>query len=609
MSFAAEPYGVFVDDLLTGLTGGVARESFVFLPADAPFRLAPPGPVRPKTVRLHGLAGGAFREFRRSVDFTVDGTGVIAFVGAAGRPAAGAVWPDEATRFFVNYEHQGPAGAAPLLSDRNPGSVTRLLAETFAREFAVLSGQLEAVYRAAFLETATGRDLDSLALLVGVVRRDPGFAAGAVTFGRATPAPADIDILPGTRVSTADAPAATFETTGPATLRRGALGVDVGVRAVTPGPAGIVGPGAIAAINRPILGIGFVENREPTRFAEGPETDAALRDRVRRALDAAGKATVGALKGALTRIPGLREKDILLSEDPTLRPGIVQLDIALPEMAPAERDAAILQALALIEETRPAGVRIRTCIDAPAALGTAAVTPNPAPDPGGDPVTLGAVTPALFMPVDITATVVPAALGLSGREREDLRAAAEAAVRAFVAEAGIGEALVYNRLVAALMALDGVLDVAVEMRAQGEDPALPARKNLIPRIPAARPAAGIIDVRLGGALVMVDVTATLVLKGAGLLGDADAARQAALDTLAAELRTGLAGFSGTEVTPEALAALVTRNAETYDVAALTYRVEYQDDGVRVNQRDVALPLSGLEQLWLRSVSLGQAGGP
>lgn len=608
MSFAAEPYGVFVDDLLTGLTGGIARESFVFRPGDNPFRLSAPGPVRPRTVRIHGLAGDAFTVFRRTVDFTADGAGVLTWIGANGAPTGGAVWPDEGTSFYVNYEHQGPGGAAPILSDRNPGSVTRLLAESFAREFAVLSGQLEAVYRGAYIDTATGRDLENVALLVGVARRDPSFATGAVTFARATPAPADIAIPAGTRVSTSDAPAATFETTEPATLRRGSLGVDVPIQAILGGGTGIVPAGTITAINRPILGISTAENRQPTRFAAGAELDEALRERARRALAFAGRATTGALKGALTRVAGLREKDILVSEDPALRPGVVQLDVALPELSEAERDAAITQALALIEETRPVGVRIRTNIDAPAAAGAATVTPNPVPDEGAAPVALGTVTPDLFMPVDITATVVPTALGLGNREREDLRAAADGVVRAFVAEAGIGEALIYNRLVAQLMALDGVLDVAVEMRAQGEDPTLPGRKNLIPRVASARPAAGVIDVRLGGALVMIDVTVTIQLKGAGLLGDPANARQTALDTITAELRAGVAAFAKNQVTPAELSGLITISAETYDVIGLTYTVEYQDDGVRVNQRDVTLPLSGLEQLWVRSVTLGQAGG-
>jgi uncharacterized phage protein gp47/JayE len=608
MTFAAEPYGVFVDDLLTGLTGGIARESFVFIATENPFRLTPPGPVRPKTVRVHGIVGEAFHVFRRTVDFTVDGSGILTWVGTGGVPTGSAVWPDDGSTFYVNYEHQGPSGAAPILTDRNPGSVTRLLAESFAREYAVLSGQLEAVYRGAFIETATGRDLDNVVLLVGVTRRDPSFATGAVTFARSTPAPADITIGAGTRISTSEVPAATFETTELATLRRGSLGVDVPIQALSGGSSGVVATGAITAINRPILGISTVENRQPTRFATAPESDTALRERAQRALSFAGRATTAALKGALTRVAGLREKDILISEDPALRPGVVQLDVALPELSPEERDAAIIQALALIEETRPVGIRIRANIDAPAAAGSATPTPNPVPDEGSDPVVLGDVTPDLFMPVDITAVVVPVALGLGNREREDLRAAADAVVRAFVAEAGIGETLIYNRLVAQLMALDGVLDVAVQMRAQSEDPALPARKNLQPKVVSARPTAGVIDVQLGGALVMIDITVTLVLKGAGLLGDADSARQTALDTVTAELRAGVAAFAGTQVTPAAITGLVTTNAETYDVVGLSYKVEYQDDGVRVNQRDVTLPLGGLEQLWVRSVTLDSSGG-
>ena len=45
MTFVAEPFGLFVNDLLMGLTGGVVREGFRFLPEEAPFRLDPPAPL------------------------------------------------------------------------------------------------------------------------------------------------------------------------------------------------------------------------------------------------------------------------------------------------------------------------------------------------------------------------------------------------------------------------------------------------------------------------------------------------------------------------------------------------------------------------------------
>lgn len=602
MSFAAEPYGVFVDGILTALTGGVARESFVFEAAAQPFRLNPPGPVRPAAVRVHGLVNNAFRQFRRTVDFTVDGAGTLSFLDTGA-----AVRPDEGTRFYVNYDHQGPSGAAPVLSDRNPGSVTRLLAESMAREYAVLSAQLEAIYLGAYVDTATGRDLDALARLVGVTRRDATYATGSVVLSRATPAKGDIAIPAGTRLSTSDAPGASFETMEPGRLRRGTLSVELGVQALAGGAAGVVSAGAIAAINRPILGIERVENPQATHFASGSESDEALRERVKRALEYAGRATTGALKGALTRIDGLREKDILIREDPILRPGVVQLDVALPEMSAEARDAAIVHALDLIEETRPVGVRIRPNIDAPAAAGAATPGGNAAPDEGPDPVAVGSVGEDLFMPVDVTAVVTPTTLGLTNREREDLRARAEAAVRAFIAEAGIGETLVYNRLVADLMALDGVLDVAVEMRAVSEAEGLPGRKNIIPAIPSARPSAGTIAVSLGGALLVIDVTATVTLKAAGLIGDASANRESARASIEAELRAGVATFAGTEISPATLKGLTT-NAETYD-HALSYLVNYEDDGVRINKRDVVVPLSGLERLWIGSVKLAEAEVP
>jgi hypothetical protein len=70
-------------------------------------------------------------------------------------------------------DHRASRGAAALieasyedatpLEALTPGSVTRTLAETFARELAKLHKQLEEVYDSAFLDTTTG---DSVEVLV-----------------------------------------------------------------------------------------------------------------------------------------------------------------------------------------------------------------------------------------------------------------------------------------------------------------------------------------------------------------------------------------------------------------------------------------------------------
>ncbi len=137
MTYAAEPYAQFVDDLLSALTGGVIREQFRFLPENEPYKLTASGAVLPGSVRVVGQVDASFFRFRAPTDFTLGAQNALVWQATpAGVPARDAVWPDAGSVFFASYE---TADAPRLLTDRNPGSVTRLLAESFAREFAVLS--------------------------------------------------------------------------------------------------------------------------------------------------------------------------------------------------------------------------------------------------------------------------------------------------------------------------------------------------------------------------------------------------------------------------------------------------------------------------------------
>lgn len=608
MSFAAEPFGLFVDDLLTGLTGGVVREGFRFLPEEAPFRLDPPAPLLRETVRVHGIAGGVHTLFRAGPDYAVDADFILGWNAAADfQPRAGAVLPDQGSRFWVNYEHRGLVDAAPILTDRNPGSITRLLAESFAREFAVLSGQLEQVYRAGFVETATGRDLDQLALLLGVRRARAGAVTGSVVFARGTPAPADIPVPAGTRVSTADAPSVLFETTEARTLRRGDLSTEAPIQALAPGRDSIVPAGAIGTLHRPLLGIDRIVNRQATGLAGEDETDAALRARLRRALAQAGKATTGALIGALSEGLGLREKDIRVAEDPIARPGLIEIDLALPALPGDAPDPRPARALALIDATRPAGVRVLANLATPvSAGGPAPPQAGGIPDEGASPVRVvdGA---RLFYPVDVTAVLAPEVLGLTPADQASMVAAGDAAIRAFIADAGIGEALIYNRLVGQLMAIPGVQDVVLEMRPAGQDG--PRHRNILPANPGARPAAGSISVRVGALLVLLDVAVRISLRGAGGVGPPDAQRANALREVEERLRAGLArispdggpGVSGT-VNTAALRAML-GEPDSFSIDALHFQASFQDAGLRLLQRDPALPVTGLERFWLGGVSL------
>jgi baseplate J-like protein len=612
VSYVQEPYAQFVDDLLTALTGGATREQFVFTPERGPFRLVPPGPIQPGTVRVFGQSGGAFALFQADRDFTLTAANEIQWRARPdGTPAASAEWPDGGTLFFVNYDARTEAGAVPLLSDRNPGSITRLLAESFAREYAVLSRQLEGVYNAGFLSTATGRDLDQLVALLGVDRLTRTSAAGSVVFSRSSPAPADITIAAGTRVSSAEPPEAIFETSEARLLRRGTLSVEAPVRAITSGAAGVVGPRMITIMHRPIFGVEQIWNPQGTKLTGEDEGDAALRARATRSLELAGRATTGAVLGALASIPQVREKDIRVDEDPLARPGIVTLNVAVPLEA-----ADSVRAVELIEQTRPVGVRVVHNLDTASPSG-GVVTPVVNPDDDtlaadvlttDDSANALVAAGALFYPVAVKAVVVPMSALLTGTARNTLKGTAIAAIRDVVGECGIGEAVVYNRLVEQLMAIPGVLDVTLDVFPNTPTGRPLSHRNLIPprtlRPTVLESEGGTVRVDIGGQLVALDVRVRLTLLGAGLVGDQGANREDARTQVAAQLREGTRDLAKLSVAD--LRALLT-DSEFYRVDDMDFTTEYVDAGVRLNARFVAstaaVPVSTLERVWVRTVRL------
>jgi phage-related baseplate assembly protein len=604
VTYAAEPYAQFVDDLLMSLTGGTTRERFTFLPDASTFRLAPVGTLVPSTLTVYGIADGAYARFQAGRDFVLTTDLTIAWrTQGDGSRAPDAVWPDEASPFFASYDTAGVPSAAPLLSDRNVGSVTRLLAESFAREFAVLSRQLESVYQAAFLETATGRDLDQLVRLVGVTRRTRSFATGSVIFACGAPATGDIAINAGTRLSTVLPPIVGYETTEDRTLRRGDLTVDVPVSALVSGPAGIVAARTLTVVHRPIQGIVSASNAQGTTLAGEDESDQALRERASRALEGAGHATRGALLSALTQIEGMKEKFARIEEDHLTRPGVVVVNVA----AELTSDEAT-RAVALLDDVRPAGVRVIHNIDAPPTV-AASVPPNVVEDPLAGPPP-ASVVEGLYQLVKVRALLLPTVPSLSGADRASLQDGARAAVTELVADAGIGETLVYNRVVATLMALEGVQDVALELYPKPVDDTttgarhqnLSPPKTLRPRLDDAD-----LTVEIASEIVAFDVTVTIALT--------DFARETGdpVDNLA-DARSEVAGLLqdrigavSMPITPAALLAQVPPTV-AYAVTGLTYTVAYLEAGLQINDADPPITLGELERPWVRNLQVSESSG-
>jgi len=598
MSFAAEPYGVFVDDLVSSLTGGVTRERFTFLEDQKPFTLAFAASAVATSVRVSGLVNGAYFRFTPGTDFDVVAGTIVWRESAPDVPAARATWPDRGSDFYASYERTADPESPPRLTDRNPGSIVRTLAESFAREYAVLSRQLELVYDAGFLETATGRDLDQVAALVGVTRWTRSVASGEVVFARGTPAPADIFIPAGTLVSTGRPPAVTVETTDAQTLRSGTLSATAPVRARVPGPPGVAPAGSLTVINRPILGIDSATNPQPLVFGGADETDTALRARAGRALEAGGGATTDAMLGALTSVEGIREQDVRIVDDPIASPGLLTITIASD--LDGSRSAL---AASLIEQTRPAGIRVHHNLVVPPVTPLPPSADTHGEDPG-PPSPSTASTDPVWFDIGVAAAVTAASASLTAQQKTALTAAVSDAIIAFVQQLGVGDTVVYNRLVGAIVDVPGVYDVSLDVYQAGATEHA-GRKNLLPVPPETRPRlqSGNLEVRLRGALVALDASVEVERKGLAVIAPRDSVFAEIHKDVVRRLQAQLA--TGGTISNATLFGAVKTDTDTYSVKELSYTAEFLDEGLRVTRKDPEFEPTADQQAWIRNVVVNE----
>ena len=238
-------------------------------------------------------------------------------------------------------------GGRVVLDDGTEGSVLRTLVEAFGRELAVCYEQLEAVYMAGYLDTATGPALDRVVELLGINRHQAGWLEGDVVFSRQTPAPYDVDIPGGTLVAGKGVQG--FETVVPAVLREGETSVRVPVRSLV-AKGDQVEPGKLSLLNRPIPAIEAVTNPAALLPRREPETDDDLRQRARSAIRGGRTATTSAIERAV-RALGIVEVVVVEDVDDA---GLVKVVIGDIDLT----DAELEQARLAIEEVRPVGVRI-----------------------------------------------------------------------------------------------------------------------------------------------------------------------------------------------------------------------------------------------------------
>lgn len=473
MSFVAQPYERFVDDLLTALTGGVTREEHRFTGTEQPYTLATPG-VMAATVKVFGQRSNQFILFEGGIDYTYQADQEAIVWSQQGK------LPDDHSYFYVSYY---PQERSSRLTDRNPGSVTATLGESFAREYAVLHKQMQMIYESAFVDTSTGSSLDHVAALLGLDRKDAKFAGGEVLFRRTTPAEGDITIPSGTVVSTDQGQ--NFETTDKRILRKGQLSVTAAVRAQVEGPAGKVDAGAIKNINRPIFGIESGTNEAATFFATEKETDEELRRRIKGTLERAGKATLDSIKFSLIEeIPGINEGNVQVTETADT-PGRVEVKFGLGSTVEPDLVRRIEET---IFNARPAGVRV--VHNLPSRSGIATTTNGAAPAENGltraevlSDFGSGASHAATHFPPEVLSRMDEGILNLqievllrltetnlSVSQKENIEDEVRTSVVEFIAALPMGADLVFNKLLTRVVGREQVADASLQIgAARGSD--------------------------------------------------------------------------------------------------------------------------------------------
>lgn len=338
MSFRRRTYPEVLDELMAALVGGVPAEAHPFPPEQSdggPLVHWLTQPPAGQVVAVHGARGGQPHRFLEGADWGLDagGTSITWSEGGA--------LPDLGTLVHVTYV---PTSAGPALTDLEVGSVVRTLAEAAAMELARLEAQLQAVYDAGFVDTATGRSLDHVVALLGVDRVRAGRPTGDVEFSRSAGGLGTITIPAGTRVMTDDG-SVEYATIATVTMVAGQQRIRVGARDLEESNDGLAAD-ELVVLPTPIAEITQVTNPAPTVASGRDEDDDELRTRAKSFLHGSERATPGALAHAVRR-QGLTA-DVV--EDTT--PGFVTIT-PHADVLPPELHQRLLQA---IHNARPAGV-------------------------------------------------------------------------------------------------------------------------------------------------------------------------------------------------------------------------------------------------------------
>lgn len=318
----------------------------------------------------------------------------------------------------------------PELTDFEEGSVVRSLYESFAYEMAVLYEQLDLVYQAGFVDTAENANLDRVVAALGIVRNEPDYATGGVTFERDKGLNEELVIPIGTLVTSEedekkDPPKKAYLTIEEGRLTSGNTSVDVRIQAEERGKSMVGDAETVVVMPRPVPGIKSVTNKKPIRFlGRDRESDVELRQRAKQALLASGRASVTSIENALLGMSGVREVRVREDFPTDSSPGTpgkidVYVDGLTTQNAPVLRER--------IDQVRAAGVYV-------------------------------VLKPAIAIHLE-GVLQIEADTRISADERPKLEQDVANAIEGLIQQLGMGQSLLFSQLTSEILKVNGVRDV------------------------------------------------------------------------------------------------------------------------------------------------------
>lgn len=194
------------------------------------------------------------------------------------------------------------------ISDYTPGSNIRTIFESIAIFIEYLQFLVEQAYRAFYIDTATGQDLDERIQDFGMERKGTSFSTGIIKLMRNTPATSTFIVSQGSQFATQPdvfGNTITYELNNDVTFVSGSIEATGAITCLMPGIEGNVPSGVITNIVSSIPGIDNIINPIPLVDGATAETDEQLRKRVPLFLNGLKRANEDAIKSAVFEVQGI----------------------------------------------------------------------------------------------------------------------------------------------------------------------------------------------------------------------------------------------------------------------------------------------------------------